>query len=356
MVKAPMNKDRKNLFKILLIIDAGIIALGLILCMVLPQRYTAEAIFVRVGVEMEQNPLLATLLTTPAAVPAVAVLDISNIVSTRWVLDRIIDRHNLMEYYHKEKREEMYELLRKKIKVKVKPDGMVILTYRDRDPQKAYEICNEVVHVLDEFHREVRFSYYSSYLAFLEKARKDLEKEIKIVEDSISRFLKTYNVWLDETGVKKLYELLPEELREEIVKKELEYRVTRFKTGKDSPLSRKLKEETGLLYRQWEELVKRGIEKEKDIIFPSLREVPGLYITFSHLLAEMEIKNEVYGFLMKEYYQALTKRNKERTFIEVIDPPRVPESPSFPNKKLFMLAFLLFAIFFDVLYLEFTRK
>mgnify|MGYP000748823664 CR=1 FL=1 len=129
-----------------------------------------------------------------------------------------------------------------------------------------------------------------------------------------------------------------------------------FKTEKNNPLLKELKEEKELLYKQWEELVKRGVKKKEEIIFPSLTEIPDLYIAFSRLLAEMEIKNEVYGFLMKEYYQAQAKRNKERTFIEVIDPPRVPESPSFPNKKLFMLAFLLFAIFFDVLYLEFTRK
>jgi len=267
-------KNRKTI----IITNLGIIILGLILCFVLPPVYTARSTFVRVGTTpFEAGAMLGALAKLPFIFKEQNLLDPYNIATTRWVMNKVIEKESLMTYYNAEDIEAVYGI-----------------------------------------------------------------------------YLNRIRVWLDYEHIGDILNTMPKSLREEIIKKEMEYHYYLSQQGENNPITQRVKKELSFLYQRWEELYQKGIQTyKKHTVFPALEDVPSVFLSFLAFRAELSIKEDLYKMIMTEYYRSLFQKKKEVKSIQVIDYAVPPIHRSFPKRKLMMMGFLILALLFDFLLVQY---
>ena len=72
-------------------------------------------------------------------------------------------------------------------------------------------------------------------------------------------------------------------------------------------------------------------------MYPSLRQLPMLGMTYLDLYRRVKVPEAVYEALMKQYELAKVQEAKEIPTISVLDAPLVPERKSFPPRLWFSL-------------------
>ena len=72
-------------------------------------------------------------------------------------------------------------------------------------------------------------------------------------------------------------------------------------------------------------------------LYPSIKELPLLGVTYSDLYRKTKVQEAVFETLTQEYELAKVQEAKEIPTVKVLDPPNVPERKSFPPRLLIML-------------------
>ncbi len=82
-----------------------------------------------------------------------------------------------------------------------------------------------------------------------------------------------------------------------------------------------------------------------DSLYPSIRKLPLLGVTYADLYRRTKIQEAVYETLTQEYELAKVQEAKETPSVKVLDVARIPERKSFPPRLLimFLCTFLAFA-------------
>ena len=78
-------------------------------------------------------------------------------------------------------------------------------------------------------------------------------------------------------------------------------------------------------------------------MFPSIRQLPILGITYADLYRRTKIQETVYETLTQEYELAKVQEAKETPSVKVLDPANVPERKSFPPRLLIIALCTCFA-------------
>src|SRR5438445_2933317 len=76
-----------------------------------------------------------------------------------------------------------------------------------------------------------------------------------------------------------------------------------------------------------------------DSLYPSIRKLPLLGVTYADLYRRTKIQEAVYETLTQEYELAKVQEAKETPTVRILDEPAVPERKSFPPRTLITLGF-----------------
>jgi hypothetical protein len=74
-----------------------------------------------------------------------------------------------------------------------------------------------------------------------------------------------------------------------------------------------------------------------DSLYPSIRELPLLGVTFADLYRKTKVQEAVFETLTQQYELAKVREAKEIPSVKVLDSPDVPEKKSFPPRTLIAL-------------------
>src|SRR2546429_8539540 len=104
------------------------------------------------------------------------------------------------------------------------------------------------------------------------------------------------------------------------------------------------------LKRQLEKLDGKGEQdlepagQQPDYLYPSIRKLPLLGVTYADLYRRTRVQEAVYESLTKEYELAKVQEVKEIPTVKVLDHPNIPGKKSFPPRLLIMLLGTAFAV------------
>ena len=101
--------------------------------------------------------------------------------------------------------------------------------------------------------------------------------------------------------------------------------------------ARKVKSEDGEDKEDKEDWDK-GENDAPNPLYPSIRKLPLLGVTYSDLYRRAKIKEAVFETLTQEYEMARVEEAKETPSVKVLDPARVPQRKSFPPRLQIVLA------------------
>jgi len=264
------------------------------------------------------------------------------ILASRTVQDDVIGKFNLQKEYHDKRLEQArLDLTKHTTVVEDRKSGIITITITDRSPQRAREIANEYVSELNRVVTQLSTSAAHREREFLENRLVTVKQDLENAEKQFSQFSsKSGAIDIKEQG-KAMVEAAAilqgqmmaaqselEGLRQIYTDNNVRVRSTQARIAE---LQHQLQKLGG---SQQNEVVAGS--SEDNSIYPSIRRLPLLGVTYADLFREAKVEEVIFETLTQQFELAKVQEAKEVPSVKVLDPGSIPESRSFPPRMLLM--------------------
>jgi uncharacterized protein involved in exopolysaccharide biosynthesis len=326
--------------KFILLSGLGGAALLAILSFILPSWYTATTTIFPPETPTTMMPFagivpqLSTPLLGPLGVaPGTIYIEM---LKSRTVCERIIEEFNLMRRYKASRIEEAIDGLHSHLGFTLLDNGLLIMTVEDRDPQRAADMANRMVELLDETTRTLKETRAGRTKEFVYGQLMEREKMLASAEDSLKRFQQAHNaVNLDEQ-LSSAMDIVTS-LSSRAIALETELQIMSHYTSPTSEEYLRKQTEYKEVVGQLRKLKANPKSSDQDLVrsfIPTLQDVPDLALQYLRLRREVEIQNTVYTMLTNEYEKARIEEARDTPVVQVLDTAKKPNLRSRPKRKI----------------------
>ncbi len=276
------------------------------------------------------------------------------ILGSRTVEDRLIQQFDLKKLYWARRIEDARKELENHTRISEdRKSGIVAITVTDKDPQRATAMAQAYVTELNRLVAEVTTSAARREREFLEERLKVVKQELDQAAVEFSQFA-SKNTAIDIKEQGKAMVEAAATLQGQLIATQSELKGLEQIYTDNNVRVRAVKARIAELQRQLEKLAgketgsagKPGQESES--LYPSIRKLPLLGVTYSDLYRRTKIAEVVYELLTQQYELARVQEAKETPSVKVLDVPVVPEKKSFPPRLLIMFLGTFLALAFGV--------
>jgi capsule polysaccharide export protein KpsE/RkpR len=303
------------------------------------------------------------------------------VIQSRTAEDDLINRFDLRKVYYCKR----YLDARRKLaaRTRVKEDsktGILTITVYDRDRQRARDMASAYVDELDKLVAQLSTSSARRERIFLEERLKTVEQDLDGASRELSQF-SSRTTTLDVQNQGKTLVDAAAKLQGELIVAESEVRGleaiysdgnTRVQAAQArvAELKRQLgsmsgRGERGLSEsgREQHEIGGReqseseqGSGLEPGQLYPSLRRLPLLGVTYYDLYRRVRVQEALYETLTKQYELAKVQEAREIPTVKVLDKPSLAEKKSFPPRLVIVLLGVLTTLLLITARLLFERS
>jgi uncharacterized protein involved in exopolysaccharide biosynthesis len=330
--------------KFILLSGLGTAVLLAAVSFVLPSWYTAtttifppESATMMPYAEIVQqlsSPLLGPMGTGVA--PGTIYIEM---LKSRTVCEKIIDEFGLMKRYKANRIEEAIDALHSHLGFTLLDNGLLIMTLEDRDPQRAADMTNRMVELLDETTRTIKETRAGRTKEFVHRQLVERQKLLAHAEDSLKVFQQVHNaVNLDEQ-LKSAMDIVTSLIsRATALEVEMGYMKNWMSSNSEEYLRKEA--EYREVMSQIRKLKANNAASDKDLLrsfIPTLGDIPDVALQYMRLRREVEIQNTIYTMLTNEYEKARIEEARDTPVVQVLDRAEKPNLRSRPKRKLFAI-------------------
>jgi len=265
------------------------------------------------------------------------------IAKSRTVLDRIVDRFDLMKLYKARYRQDARRNLLGAVKARDdRKSGIIFLTVEDTDPKRAADIANAFVEEMKSLAGGLAISEAGQRRMFFEEQIRHAKGSLTRAEEEIKSFQQRTGLFQVDAQARAIIEGIAR-LRAVIAAKEVEAKVLRsFATAQNPDLNR-VEEEIRALRS---ELQKTETTKGAgfDPIMSSGR-VPEMGTEYLRKVRQLKYNETLFELLSKQYELAKLDEARDAVVIQVIDRAVPPERKSGPQRALIVVLSAFIALF-----------
>jgi len=276
---------------------------------------------------------------------------------SRTVLDRMVDRFDLMKLYKGKYREDARKNLVEVLKVlEDKKSGIISLTVEDREPKRAADMANAFVEELKSLAGGLAISEAGQRRMFFEDQLRQTKESLSRAEEDIKGFQQQTGMFQVDAQARAIIEGIAR-LRAGIAVKEVEAKVLRSFATAQNPDLQRVEEEVRALRIELEK-----VETSKGSGFDPLMSsgrVPEMGTEYLRKLRQLKYNETLFELLSKQFELAKLDEARDAVVIQVIDRAIPPERKSRPKRSLIVVlatAAMLFLSVFIVLLLEHPWK
>lgn len=318
---------------------AGAVLLAAI-SFVLPSWYTATTtIFPPENPTMMPYAEIVQQLSAPLLGPVGAGVAPGTIyiemLKSRTVCERVIQEFDLMKRYKATRIEEAIDALHGHLGFTLLDNGLLIMTLEDRDPQRAADMANRMVELLDETTRTLKETRAGRTRDFVH--RQLLEREIMLAaaEDSLKRFQQKHNAVDLDQQLSSAMDIVTS-LSSRAIALETELQIMAHYTSTSSEEYQRKQTEYNEVVGQLRKMKSSHNSSDQDVrsYIPTLQEVPDLALRYLRLRRDVEIQNTVYTMLTNEYEKARIEEARDTPVVQVLDHAQKPNLRSKPKRKI----------------------
>ena len=328
--------------RLILGITAASAAVALVVSLLLPNYYKAET---RILPPQEKGGGLAAQLMGQAgglialaggAAPLKSQGELFlAMIKSRTILDRIVDRFDLLNRYKVRYRQDARKRLLESLTAREdRKSGVLILTVEDRDPKRAADMGNAFVEELKSLAGGLAISEAGQRRMFFEDQLRHTKESLARDEEEIKGFQQRTGVFQIDAQARAIIEGIAR-LRAGIAVKEVEAKVLRSFATAQNPDLQRVEEEIRALRAELEK-----VETSKghgfDPLMPSAR-VPEMATEYLRKLRQLKYHETLYELLSKQYELAKLEEARDPVVIQVIDRAVPPERKSRPKRALIVL-------------------
>ncbi|MBI4720947.1 MAG: hypothetical protein HY770_06960 [Chitinivibrionia bacterium] len=329
------------------IIMSGVAALAIaaVVSVLLPKWFTATTSIFPPEPKGSLSPYaqilqsLQTPLFGPTAIGARPGTIYIDILKSRTVGERVIDEFGYRKIYKSELTTDALDILRSHTFFSLLDNGLLIVSFEDRNAERAAQVTNRYITLLDEFNRELNVSRATKSKEFIAGQLKRHEQELRKAEEALQAFQeKNQAVEMDEQ-TRATIEIVAD-LTSEAVKLEIELELLRTyaSTASEEYLSKKAHYDKLIqqLNKFKSDSTRTGDDRTQTY-FPTLDRVPEISLTYARLLRDVTVGEKVYQLLVTEYEQARIEEARDTPTIQILDAASPPELRSRPKRKQIVL-------------------
>jgi tyrosine-protein kinase Etk/Wzc len=277
-----------------------------------------------------QSPLLGPMAL--GARPGTIYIDI---LKSRTVGERVIEEFGFKEIYKTDLITDALDMLSSHMSFSLFDNGLLIISFEDRNAERAARVTNRLVTILDEFNRQLNTGRAGRSRQFIEGQLERHKEELTQAEDKLKAFQeKNQAVEMDEQ-TRATIEIIGD-LTSEAIKLEIELDVLKDYASTASEEYRTKKEHYDKLMEQLNKFKVDSSRTAGDITqsyFPTLDRVPQISMDYARLLRDVKVGEKVYQMLVTEYEQARIDEARDTPTIQILDSASPPELRSRPKRK-----------------------
>jgi uncharacterized protein involved in exopolysaccharide biosynthesis len=337
-------------WRLILGITAASAAVAVVVSLLLPVYYVAET---RILPPQEKGSNLAAQLMGQAgglialAGGAVGVKSQGDLfvamTKSRTVLDRIVDRFDLMKLYKGKYREDARKILTGVLKAQEdRKSGIISLTVEDRNPKRAADMANAFVEELKSLAGGLALSEAGQRRMFFEDQLRQTKVSLASAEEEVKGFQQRTGMIQVDAQARAIIEGIAR-LRAGIAVKEVEAKVLRSFATAQNPDLQRVEEEIRALRIELEK-VETSKGHGSDPIMASGR-VPEMGMEYLRKLRQLKYNETLFELLSKQFELAKLDEARDAVVIQVIDQAVPPERKAGPRRALIVVLSAFIALF-----------
>lgn len=258
-----------------------------------------------------------------------------SMLESRTISDRIIEHFQLDRVYHTTKIEDTRLLLSKHVDISEdRKSGILTVSVTDNDPRRAAAMAQAYVGELDRLVAEVSTSSARRERIFLEERLKSVKTDLDNAAKRFSEFA-SKNTAIDVPAQGRAMVEAASTLQGELIFAQSELRELQQIYAPTNIRMRALQARVKELQEQLQKL--GGSDSPAEVkndssLYPSIRKLPLLGVTYFDLYRESRIQETVYELLTQQFELAKVEEAKEIPSVKVLDAAVVPTKKTFPPR------------------------
>ncbi len=273
------------------------------------------------------------------------------------VKDPIIERFKLMEKYEEELRADVYKTLDEVSAVSLgKKDGVITVSFSDKDPKFAAELANAYIDELGKLAAGLSMTGAANNRVFYEKQIAKTKADLNQAEEALKEF-QAKNKAISVTDQAKATIEGVAQLRAQLAAQEVQLDSLQRQFTDNSQEVKRAKAAVASLRAQIGSLEGKAGGSSSSI--PNLGAVPQLGQEYLRLMREFKIQEAVLEMLTKQYELAQVSEAKDTAPFQLLEKAKAPERKSKPKRALIVIMAAFATGFLMVLLaflLEFSAK
>lgn len=334
-------KNRRKL--ILGTIASGII--GAIFSLVTPKKYEATSCIMPSFDVMAQglgniagNNAAMSMLQLLGGVAATPADIYAELAKNRVVIERLIKQFSLDTVYKTKYHDDLVEAVKGHISTTATLTGLVYISYRDKNPGLAADICNAIINELDRLNREIIVTKGKKLRIFLGERLKETEDSLKVYQDSLAYFQKNYGVFDLETYIKSIITNW-EVVEKKYINLKLQYEFALAEMGSGSKTTINLKKRLEVIEREKNRMW--NVTFDSIAHLPAIKNIPKIGENYARIKLMLDKYIQTYKLLAAEYEKAKIMEKQNTPTLQIIYKAQVPERRYWPKRKLIVLIFMV---------------
>jgi len=258
------------------------------------------------------------------------------ILHSETVQDRLIDEFHLQQAYHASTIEDARQALAEHTEVSEdRKSGIISIAVTDHDPKCAAAMARAYVVELDRLVAQVSTSSARRERIFLDGRLQNVKADLDAAARNFSDFA-SKNTAIDIPAQGRAMVEAAARLQGQLIAAQAERSGLQQIYTHDHVRVRAAEARVKELQKQLSEIGGVGTPgeiKSDTSLYPSIRKLPLLGVTYSDLYRQTKIQETVYELLTQQYELAKVQEAREIPAVEVLDAALAPTRKSFPHRS-----------------------
>lgn len=262
------------------------------------------------------------------------------ILGSRTVQDRLIAEFDLRRIYGQSKMEDARQVLTTQTHISEdRKSGIISITVTDHEARRAAAMAESYVNALNLLVEQVSTSSARRERIFLEERLQTVKQDLDRAARKFSEFA-SKNTAIDIPAQSKAMVEAAATLQGQMIAAESELHGLETMYTEQNVRVRSLRARVAELRAQLGKLggdgSSYGGSAGDSSLYPAIRQLPLLGVTYADLYRQTKIQETVYELLTQQYELAKVQEAKEVPSVKVLDAAVVPTKKSFPPRQLFV--------------------
>jgi uncharacterized protein involved in exopolysaccharide biosynthesis len=264
------------------------------------------------------------------------------ILNSDTVQNDIINHFDLRSIYHCTLYSDARKILTARTTIEENPrNGIISITVMDRDRYRARDLSNAYIEELDKLLNAMSTSTARRERIFLEERLKSLKSDLDVSSRELSQF-SSRNATLNPQNQGQALLESATRLQGELITAQSELSGLKAMYSDDNVRVREARAKIDELQSQLRKMggiggKVDGADQKSDQVYPSIRELPILGVTYSDLYRQENMQESIYETLTRQYELAKVEEAKEIPTIKILDEPELPERKSLPHRMIIVV-------------------